>query len=236
MPTARYRDRVEEEAAMDLSPERRSDTERRWEHIARARLDLADLLEALEPEQWEAQSLCSQWRVREVAGHVAMTPAGEPTTWAVVTGLVRARGHLWSFGRDVAIAWSRRPTQEIVDVLRATAGSRAMPSLTNAENLLLDALVHSQDIAVPLGIDHPVPPDAGADALLRAWRMGWPFWARRRLSKVSLAATDAPVVLGSGPRVEGDLATLLLLTTGRYAAALPRLEGPGLHRIVHLDA
>ena len=34
------------------------------------RTDLADLLETLTPEQWEAPSLCKGWRVRDVVAHV----------------------------------------------------------------------------------------------------------------------------------------------------------------------
>ena len=52
------------------------ETEERWQMIEAERLSLADLLESLSPDQWEAQSLCTEWRVRDVAAHVAMTPAG----------------------------------------------------------------------------------------------------------------------------------------------------------------
>ena len=34
------------------------------------RTDLADLLETVTPEQWEAPSLCEGWRVRDVVAHV----------------------------------------------------------------------------------------------------------------------------------------------------------------------
>ncbi len=204
------------------------DPDERWVEIARARQALAATLAELTPDEWEEPSLCSEWRVKDVAAHVAMTPAGEPRTWEMVTGLVRARGDLWGFGRDVAIAWAERPTDEIVRTLRTRATSRSMPRVTNAANVLLDVLVHTQDIAVPLGREHPVPSRAGLDALHRAWQMGWPFHARRRLTGVSLVATDADVVLGSGPLVEAPLRSLLLLTTGRDTDSVPHLTGPGV--------
>lgn len=204
------------------------DADQRWAAIATARRALAALLTDLTPEEWERPSLCSQWRVRDVAAHVAMTPAGEPGTWEMVTGLIRARGDLWGFGRDVAIAWAQRPTDEIVETLRTRATSRSMPRVTNEANVLLDVLVHTQDIAVPLGREHPVPPPAGLDALHRAWRMGWPFHARKRLAGISLVASDADVVLGSGPPVEAPLGSLLLLATTRETTSIPHLTGPGL--------
>lgn len=206
------------------------EVEERWRWLASGRRDLADLLERLTPEQWEQPSLCAQWRVRDVAAHVAMTPT-EPRMGAVVTGMVRAHGRLWDFGRDVAIAYAARPTEEIVAVLRRDAESRSMPALTNAKNVLMDCYVHTQDIAVPLGIDRPVPTDAGVASFERVWMMGWPFWAKRRLRGVRLVATDAPVDAGDGEVVEGPLATLLLLVTGRTDAAVRRLTGPGVERL-----
>lgn len=214
---------------MDRTPSGQDlDRDERWTEIVAARRTLAATLADLTPDEWEHASLCSEWRVKDVAAHVAMTPAGEPTAWGVVTGLIRARGDLWGFGRDVAIAWARRPTDEIVRTLHTSATSRSMPPGTNAANVLLDVLVHTQDIAVPLGRVHPVPPRAGLAALHRAWRMGWPFHARKRLAGISLVASDADVVLGSGPPVEAPLGSLLLLTTARDPASVPHLSGPGV--------
>ena len=204
------------------------DRDERWAEIVAARRALAATLADLAPDEWEHASLCSEWRVRDVAAHVAMTPAGEPTAREMVTGLIRARGDLWGFGMDIAIAGARRPADEIVRTLHTGATSRSMPPGTNAANVLLDVLVHTQDIAVPLGRVHPVPPRAGLAALHRAWRMGWPFHARKRLAGISLVASDADVVLGSGPPVEAPLGSLLLLTTARDPASVPHLSGPGV--------
>src|SRR5690242_14314958 len=45
-----------------------------WAAVTRLRLRLADLLETLSPEDWEHPSLCTGWRVRDVAGHLALVP------------------------------------------------------------------------------------------------------------------------------------------------------------------
>ena len=50
------------------------DAETSWQVIAEQRRDLADLLEGLTAEQWQAPSLCAGWRVRDVAAHVALAP------------------------------------------------------------------------------------------------------------------------------------------------------------------
>ena len=202
-----------------------------WATIEQERLSVADLLAGLAPNQWETRSLCSTWRVRDVAAHLIMTPAGAPNVKTMVTALARTRGDLWGAGRDVAIAYAARPTEQIVEEMRGSAGSRTKPIFVNSENILLDLFVHGQDIAVPLGLQRPVAQSGGAAALDRIWAMGWPFHARRRLAGVQLLAADAAWRGGHGPEIIGTVADLLLLTTGRTQAALPRLRGPGLEAI-----
>jgi uncharacterized protein (TIGR03083 family) len=201
-----------------------------WTVIERERLRLADLLAGLSEEQWEAPSLCVQWRVRDVAAHVAMTPTGPPMS-ALLSRTLLARGRLWDAAAQLAREHARRPTQAIVTELRQGAAARSMPRLTTPENLFMDVLVHSQDIAIPLGLEHPMPEMAARIAFLHVWAMGWPFHAKRRLRGVRLVATDVDLGVGQGPTVEGTVADLLLLATGRTSGVTRRLHGPGTSRI-----
>ena len=41
-----------------------------WEIAALARTDFADLIDGLSPEQLASPSLCEDWSVQDVAGHV----------------------------------------------------------------------------------------------------------------------------------------------------------------------
>jgi uncharacterized protein (TIGR03083 family) len=41
-----------------------------WTMLADARTDLANYLETLSDQQWNAQSLCGEWNVRDVVGHI----------------------------------------------------------------------------------------------------------------------------------------------------------------------
>lgn len=207
--------------------------ETRWQDVERERLSLADLLDTLTPAQWEAQSLCARWRIRDVAAHVAMSPVPEPSMSTLVAALVRARGRLWEAAAQIAVDYAQRPTEEIAAGLRRVAASRAMPRVTNPDNLLMDLLVHGQDIAIPLGIERPMPTDAAVAGFHRVWSMGWPFHARRRMRGIHLIATDAAVDVGDpdGARIHGRLADLLLLITGRTDPALDRLDGEGTARL-----
>lgn len=67
------------------------DSEQRWRAIAEQRLRIADALAPLTPEQWNAQSLCSRWRVRDVAAHLTLS-ARPPAPAHLLAEAVRARG------------------------------------------------------------------------------------------------------------------------------------------------
>ncbi|WP_375426637.1 maleylpyruvate isomerase family mycothiol-dependent enzyme [uncultured Friedmanniella sp.] len=197
-----------------------------WSLVEDERRTLADLLEPLTPEQWSSPSLCAEWRIRDVAAHLGMTPGGAPSVATMLRALLANRGRLWAAGRDVAVAYAAMPTAEIVAGLRRDAAARTRPVFVVADNILPDLVIHGQDIAVPLQITRPVPAAAGRLALARIWSMGWPFHARRRLDGVSLRADDCDWTAGNGPELLGSAGHLLLLMTGRVGA-VERVRGPG---------
>jgi uncharacterized protein (TIGR03083 family) len=57
-------------------------------HVADERRSVPELLQELPAADWEAASLCTGWRVRDVVGHLTMA-SDTPVSVAVV-GLVRA--------------------------------------------------------------------------------------------------------------------------------------------------
>lgn len=208
------------------------DRDEKWTVIAEQRRVLADLLAELDEERWAWPSLCAQWRVKDVAAHVALTPQSPGITYILAHGL-RARGDLQAVNRDMAVghAAARSPARLVAE-LRALADSRRKPAITTVDNLLFDTLVHIQDVAVPLGLTAVTPLVAARAGVERVWRMGWPFWARRRLRGLRLTATDTDWSAGQGADVRGPIQALLLLLTGRTAAALPQLDGPGVERML----
>ena len=52
-----------------------------WQIAATARNDFADLLERLTDDQFAAQSLCEEWSVRDVAGHLVSLVEASMLTW-----------------------------------------------------------------------------------------------------------------------------------------------------------
>lgn len=203
-----------------------------WAAIDCERRLVADLLDDLSDAEWAVPSLCAEWRVRDVAAHLALAHTGRA---AATAGLVRAAGNLQHMIRDTARRHATVPTGQLTAEIRAMAGSRRRaPGVTYLEPLL-DVLVHIQDIAVPLGRPHPMPANAAATAATRVWTMGWPmstaFRARARLRGFELVASDTDWRVGRGARVEGSIDALLLLLTGRSTACVDRLSGPGVAQL-----
>lgn len=206
------------------------DRDEKWTVIGEQRRVLADLLATLTDAEWERPSLCAEWRIKDVAAHVALTPQS-PGLFRIVGKGIRARGNFDGLNRDMALTHATRPPAALVGELRDLADSRSKPAVTTLDNLLFDTLVHIQDVALPVGRTVAMPLDAAHAGLDRVWRMGWPFWARRRLRGLQLRATDVSWSAGNGEQVDGPAWALLLLLTGRTAAALPALSGPGTARL-----
>lgn len=206
------------------------DADEKWAVIAGQRRLMADLLDTLTEAQWEHPSLCTQWRVQEVAAHLAVTPQSPGLVRILALG-VRARGDFDAVNRDFAVRHAALRGRALATELRDLADSRSKPAITTLDNLLFDTLVHVQDVALPLGLSVEMPPAAAREGLARVWRMGWPFWAKRRLRGLQLRATDVDWTAGTGEEVAGPARALLLLLTGRIEAALPALSGPGVARL-----
>lgn len=196
-----------------------------WAAVRATRLAVSDLLETLTPAEWDAPSLCAGWRVRDVAGHLSIVPT-------ITTAQMLAAGPRGAFNPNrintiIAERSGSRPPQDIVAAIREHASDRTTAKMLDTRDSLFDVIVHSQDIARPLGRELAVPVEFTRRGLDRVWQLGWPFRARRRLAGLTLRATDTNWTVGSGPEVSGDALSMLLLLTGRRDAVAADLHGPG---------
>lgn len=201
-------------------------SEEYWSAVRTVRLWIADMLDTLSPTEWDAASLCEGWRVRDVAGHLALVST--ITTGQMIAAAPRARFNPNRINTLLAVRAGSVATSEIVQKLRDHAGDRTTAKALDTRNSLFDAIVHSQDIAIPLGRTFPIPADFTRQGLDRVWAMGWPFNAARRLAGRRLTATDADWSVGTGPEISGSALSLLLLLTGRTSTARSQLVGAGL--------
>ena len=197
-----------------------------WSAVQTVRLGIAEMLDTLNPGEWDAASLCEGWRVRDVAGHLALVPT--ITTWQMLAAAPRARFNPNRINTLLAVRAGSVATTEIVRKLRDHAADRTTAKALDTRNSLFDAIVHSQDIAIPLGRTFGVPVDFTRQGLDRVWAMGWPFNAQRCLAGRTLTATDTDWTVGLGPEISGSALSLLLLLTGRTSTARSELVGAGL--------
>lgn len=201
-----------------------------WQVIDAVRTEVADLIDTITPDQRLAQSLCDAWTVRDVGAHLSM--AALASTTFVITNAVRQGFRFNSIIRESTLAWSRGLSDaQVSGTLRALVGNRTLAPTTMWRDPLLDALVHAQDIARPLGTTVSTHPKAAATAADWAWErtLGFPFFPARRLRGLRLVATDADWARGSGDEVHGPVTSLLLLSTGRQTS-YDDLTGPGADR------
>jgi hypothetical protein len=144
-----------------------------------------------------------------------------------VVAAVRARGNFNRMIHDTAVRQATLPVREYAPRLRAMADSRRKAPGVSYLEPLIDVLVHGQDIAIPLGRTRPVPAESAMAAADRVWPDLFPWRAARKLSRFRFAATDCAWTAGEGELVEGPIAAILLLLTGRQAA-LAQLAGAGV--------
>ncbi len=178
-----------------------------------------ETLEALTPEEWVAPSLCREWRVVDVAAHLAWAPLLGAGAGAVA--MVR---HGFSMNRMIAraaVGWSARGRDAILAQLRDNARSGARPIGMPPVAALADAVVHGLDVRRPLGLPGRVPVAALAPLADFALATPWPMStvvggsARRRVAGVRLVATDTDWSYGTGPEVRASAEALVLVLYGR---------------------
>ena len=189
--------------------------------VRHARSEFADRIEALQPEQWDADSWCTGWRIRDVLGHLVWLAESSPiSVWVLVPirGAGRADRELDRIARRVG----QEPVPELTSRLRAAP--------IRSANLrgLGDVLVHAADTLRPVGLEFEVSPlevvpvlDVYKGLFGRLVFHATPANGRR------LVATDARWVSGQGPEISGRAIDLLLLLANRRQV-IPLLEGPGV--------
>jgi uncharacterized protein (TIGR03083 family) len=79
-----------------------------WQHIDTERARFADLLDDLTEAEWETPSLCTGWRVREVAAHLTLSQTG---AGRAMIDLLKAGGNMNRMIHDTAVRRATLPVQ-----------------------------------------------------------------------------------------------------------------------------
>jgi uncharacterized protein (TIGR03083 family) len=187
------------------------------------RADLADFLATLTPEQWDAPTLCTLWRVRDVVAHIFSYE--DLGLLALVRRFAAARFNADRVNAVGVAAYAEYGPAELLARVREHLQPSGLTARFGGQIALTDGLIHHQDIRRALALPREVALDR-VQAALRFAPGARPIGAPRRLRGLRLAATDLDWSTGDGPSVEGPGEALLMAMAGR-PAALPELSGPG---------
>jgi uncharacterized protein (TIGR03083 family) len=198
-----------------------------WTDVHQERQALLGLLETLTPLQWDASSLCSEWRVRDVVGHMI-----SETTMTVPSVLAGAICTGFRVNRFIAKDARRRGTGAIPLLLEQFRV--AVPTQTHLRGLsslsmLEDIVIHSLDIRRPLNIGRTIP-ESRIVLVVADLRTSRFFPGHKLFAGLRVEATDADWAAGEGPTVSGPIEDLALAMSGRLAG-IDTIEGEGVDRL-----
>lgn len=194
--------------------------------IADERRRIADLVESLTADQLNTPSLCGDWTVKQVAGHLlaAISDSGVP----LLPLIVRSGFSIHKANSRLATRVAERSPAELAQGLRDNADNPFCPPIVGYPGQLTDLQVHGQDMRRPLGLPHGLRLErlrVSLDFLVGGRAVG--FTPRRRVAGLRFEAADLDWSTGTGPLVTGPAEALMLAMTGR-GVALSELDGPGV--------
>jgi uncharacterized protein (TIGR03083 family) len=187
------------------------------------RLEFADFLAGLTPDQWDAPTLCAGWSVRDVAAHCVSFE--EMSGGQVAARFLKGRLQTDRINALGVADLAGRSTDELIALMRDNAEPHGLGGGFGGRVALTDNMIHQQDIRRSLGIPRAIT----AERLNTA--MGFVRYAPTirgawQARGVRLVATDLDWSYGRGPEVHGTGEALLMAMAGR-ADALRDLTGPG---------
>jgi uncharacterized protein (TIGR03083 family) len=196
-----------------------------WDEIA----DIGDLVYQLDDVAFDTPSLCPGWTVRDVLGHL-----GFVHTASMIAMIGRSAFDRFSFNtfEPSKALFAGKSVEDIRqfwdDIMIAQHPRKGFAKISPARFLLLDHVVHNQDIRRATGISRTIPSDRLIRALEEVRREASPgFNPKKNVIGLTLTASDIGWTAGDGPEVEGPGEAIVMAGAGR-AAALEELSGKGV--------
>ena len=181
--------------------------------ITAERRAFGDVLRGLSEADWDAPSLCTGWRVREVVAHMTM-PFRYPAPRFLLE-LARSRGNYARMADRLARRDARVPIGTLLDGWLTNVAHPWKPPGGGLPGALTHDVVHGLDVTVPLGIAHPVGEPALRTVLEHATGPQSLKHFAPDLTGTRLEATDLDWSFGDGVPLRGAARHLLLVLAGR---------------------
>ena len=191
------------------------------------RRDIRQLLSQLTPDQWQQDSLCRGWSVRDVVAHLV--------GWDDVLLYRTRREHARALLRFTALYAGSLASMSVLNrrIQRRTRhldatelarrfaaddneGLKWLFDGTNPAAHLAEYVIHHQDIRRPLGLPHEVPSGRLVAALYGVTKLPGVRWsAWRQFRTMRYEATDVEWSRGHGPVTPMSGASILMSLAGR---------------------
>jgi uncharacterized protein (TIGR03083 family) len=159
-----------------------------WTDVHQERQALLGLLETLTPLQWEPSSLCSEWRVRDVVGH--MISETEMTVPNVLAGTISAGFRVNRFISKDACRRGSGAVPVLLEQFRVVVPTRTHLRGLSSVSMLEDIVIHSLDIRRPLNVDRVVPESRMVFVAGELWTNRF-FPGHKLFRDLRVRATDA---------------------------------------------
>ena len=190
---------------------------------------ISEFVHGLSDEQWDHDTLCRGWRVRDVVSHMTL---GYTTPVLPMVGMMAKHGFnvpRASAKGSVAYGSAHTPAQimAVFDTIPKDHVRKGIAKVVKPQEGLVDHIVHQQDMRRPLGLPRQIPEDRLLAALGVAPSIGGFVGAKKRAAGLRLVATDVEWFHGEGPEVRGTGEAILLALTGR-PVVLDELTGDGV--------
>ena len=190
---------------------------------------ICDSLNRFDDADWDHDTYCEGWRVRDVVGHMLL---GYTTPMASMLAKIASKGFnvdRASAVESVAYGSGHTPSQLLAELQRVQRDNVRMgiTRIIPADEGVVDHVIHHLDITRPLGRLTTTSAEARLAALARIVTLGGFVRAKARAKGLSFAATDAAWRWGVGPEVVGGSEDLLLALSGRPVGLAP-LSGDGV--------
>jgi uncharacterized protein (TIGR03083 family) len=200
-----------------------------WGCVKASRTELYDYLLTLSPEEWNKQSLCEDWFVRDVVAHLIIVYQYEVNS--AILEFLKSGFRLNKFMSTTAKKNGKKDTGRLLEDFKSIINQRSIPFFVPPMNALVDTLIHEQDIRIALGHNRQIPLD-----LLHFIFSNWEAknfnvgekitGIQKRTAHLRFNANDIAVTYGSGLEVSGKAQDILLTIAGRKTS-FSGLEGEG---------
>ncbi len=194
-----------------------------WADVHQERQALLEYLETLTHEQWDAPSLCAEWRIRDVVGH--MVSEADMTLAQVASGFLKAGFRINRYIAKDAQERGALPVPNLLAEFRGTILTQThLPGLSSL-SMLVDIVIHQMDIHRPLEHHRDIPNRRMIPVARDLWTNRF-FPGRKLFQGIRAVATDADWSAGEGLDVTGPIEALVLTLAGRFVA-VDHLQGEG---------